>query len=141
MTTAQASLSDRYGSARRRKPPESRRRRQILAAVIGILAMSALAAWYALAPSRTPVNPTTVSYEIVDSTLTVTQMSVVPDSQRAIRCAVQATNENEAVVGFREVTIAPDPAADESQPSHLRVEISTTQLAASGHVESCWFLG
>jgi hypothetical protein len=140
MTTAQAALSDRYGSARRRAPSQSRRW-QILAAVIGILALSAIAAWYALAPSRTPVDPTTVSYDVVDSALTVTHMSVVPDSQRAIECAVQATNENEAVVGFREVTIAPDPAAHGAQPSHLRVEISTTQLAASGHVESCWFLG
>lgn len=141
MSTAQAAIADRYGTARAR-PARPRRRRLLLSGAIGgILLMVLIAAWYAFAPATSPTKPTTVSYEVIDSALTTAHISVVPDAQRSIECAVRATSEHEAVVGFREVEIAPDPAADDARPVHLRVDIATTQLAASGHVDSCWFVG
>lgn len=140
MTTAQAAIAERYGSARPQGPRPPRRRGFAIAAAAGIAVMVALAAWYSFAPRTTPTKPTTIGYEVVDSTLTTAHVSVVPDTERTVECIVQATNEQEAIVGFREVTIDPDPAADESRPVHLRLDIATTQLAASGHVDSCWFL-
>lgn len=141
MSTAQATLADRYGTSGRRAPRTPRRRRaSVIAAAAGIGVLVVLAGWYAFSPSDSPVDPTTISYDVVDSTLTTAHVSVVPDADRTIECIVQATNEQEAIVGFREVTVAPDPAADDARPVELRLDIATTQLAASGHVDSCWFL-
>ncbi|GAA4395286.1 DUF4307 domain-containing protein [Brevibacterium sp. NPDC049920] len=140
MTTAHAAIAERYGSARPPAGRPPRRRGFAIAAAAGIAVMIALAAWYSFAPRTTPTDPTTIGYEVVDSTRTIAHVSVVPDAERTIECIVQATNEQEAIVGFREVTVDPDPAADESRPAQLRLDIATTQLAASGHVDSCWFL-
>ena len=46
----------------------------------------------------------------------------------------------DVVVGFREVTIPARAGTSTSDPVQLDVDIRTTQLAASGHVESCWYV-
>lgn len=142
-------LADRYSS--RSHLPHSRahatgasgpgKQPWIIAALGAALAvMIGLAAWFAFAPARVPDTPKTVSYDVVDASLTVTRFSIVPDESRDIECAVQATNLQEAVVGFREVTIPARAGTSTSDPVQLDVDIRTTQLAASGHVESCWYV-
>lgn len=111
----------------------------IIATVTALLAASGVAAWYGLSPSPTPDGTTTVSYDIVDSTLARTTIAVYPDETRDIICAVRAVNAQEASVGFTEVLIPADPAADRSTPTIVSTDIATTQLAASGHFESCWY--
>lgn len=141
-------VADRYGS-RSRLPhnrthaatASGRKRPWIIAALAAALViMIGLAAWFAFAPARVPDTPKTVSYDVVDAALTVTRFSIVPDETRDIECAVQATNLQEAVVGFREVTIPARAGTSTSEPVQLDVDIRTTQLAASGHVESCWYV-
>lgn len=142
-------VADRYGS--RSRLPHSRahatgasgpgKQPWIIAGLGAALAvLIGLAAWFAFAPARVPDTPKTVSYDVVDASLTVTRFSIVPDESRDIECAVQATNLQEAVVGFREVTIPARAGTSTSDPVHLDVDIRTTQLAASGHVESCWYV-
>ncbi|GAA1369896.1 DUF4307 domain-containing protein [Brevibacterium luteolum] len=142
-------VADRYGS-RSRLPHNGThaatasgrgKRPWIIAALAAALViMIGLAAWFAFAPARVPDTPKTVSYDVVDASLTVTRFSIVPDESRDIECAVQATNLQEAVVGFREVTIPARAGTSTSEPVQLDVDIRTTQLAASGHVESCWYV-
>ena len=142
-------VADRYGS--RSRLPHSRthatgasgpgKRPWIIAALgAAFVVMIGLAAWFAFAPARVPDTPKTVSYDVVDASLTVTRFSIVPDESRDIECAVQATNLQEAVVGFREVTIPARAGTSTSEPVQLDIDIRTTQLAASGHVESCWYV-
>lgn len=110
-----------------------------LATGAALLVASGAAAWYGFAPSPTPEGTVTISYDVVDSTRTTTTIGVYPDQQRDITCAVRAVNEHEAVVGFTEVPIPADPTASRSEPVPIVVDISTTQLASSGHVDSCWY--
>lgn len=142
-------VSDRYGS--RSRLPQHRRQATtasgpgrrpliIIAAVIACAIMIGLAAWFAFAPARVPDTPKTIRYDVVDSSLTRTTISIVPDETRDIGCAVQATNLQEAVVGFREITVPAQADASTSEPVQIDVDIRTTQLAASGHVDSCWYV-
>ena len=142
--TATADLSSRYGgrSSHARPQPSGRRRMSrpaIIGTVIGLAAASGVAAWYGLAPSPTPDGTTDVSYEIVDSTLARATIAVQPDDTRGIVCAVRAVNAHDATVGFTEIDIPADPAADSSTPHVVTTDIATTQLASTGHHESCWY--
>lgn len=143
MTTA-ADLQSRYGGRAPRiqheRTPRGRLTRPaVIGVVVGLIAASAAAAWYGFAPSATPEGTVTISYDVVDSTLTRTTVGVYPDDERDITCTVRAVNEHEAVVGFSEVTIPADPTTDGTEPQTVQVDISTTQLAASGHHETCWY--
>lgn len=141
--TATADLRSRYGGRPPQVRPESSRRRMSRPAIIGTLialaGASGVAAWYGLAPSPTPEGTSDVSYEVVDSTLTRATIAVHPDDTRDIVCAVRAVNAHEATVGFTEVDVPADPAADDSTPQVVTTDIATTQLAATGHHESCWY--
>ena len=141
--TATADLRSRYGGRPPQVRPESSRRRMSRPAIIGTLialaGASGVAAWYGLAPSPTPEGTSDVSYEVVDSTLTRATIAVHPDDTRDIVCAVRAVNAHEATVGFTEVDVPADPAADDSTPQIVTTDIATTQLAATGHHESCWY--
>ena len=142
--TATADLSSRYGGRPSHvSPPPSGRRRMsrpaIIATVVGLAAASGVAAWYGLAPNPTPDGTKDVGYEIVDSTPTRATSCVQPAASRDIVCAVRAVNAHDAVVGFTEIDIPADPAADSSTPQVVTTDIATTQLAASGHHESCWY--
>lgn len=114
-------------------------RRAVIGTVVGLAAASGVAAWYGLAPNPVPDGTATVSYDVVDSTLTRTTIAVYPDESRDIVCAVRAVSDQEATVGFTEIDIPADPAADASTPVVVSTDIITTQLAASGHFESCWY--
>ncbi|WP_180951903.1 DUF4307 domain-containing protein [Brevibacterium jeotgali] len=142
--TATADLSSRYGrrSSHASPQPSGRRRMSrpaIIATVVGLAAASGVAAWYGLAPGPTPDGTKDVSYEVVDSTLTRATIAVQPDDARDIVCAVRAVSVHDAVVGYTEIDVPADPAADSSTPHVVTTDITTTQLAASGHHESCWY--
>ena len=143
VTTA-ADLQSRYGGrAPRIQHERTERRRLSRPAVIGIgvglAAAIGVAAWYSFAPNPTPDGTVTISYDVVDSTLTRTTIGVYPDDERDITCSLRAVSEHEAVVGYTEVTVPADPQSDGSSPVTVSADISTTQLAASGHHESCWY--
>ncbi|MDN5660885.1 DUF4307 domain-containing protein [Brevibacterium aurantiacum] len=128
---------DRYGRVRE---PKRRlgRTAKIIAAVI-VAALIVAIAFVAFRPQTTPTTPRTLDYSVVDSALTQVTVAIFPDQDRDVHCIVQATNEYEAIVGFTEITVPADPAADPNSPRQMGIDLATTQVASSGHVDSCWF--
>ncbi|GAA2086515.1 MULTISPECIES: DUF4307 domain-containing protein [Brevibacterium] len=145
--TAQADLSSRYGKRTPARPPAApgeRGRRPLkrsaaFAVVAALLVACGVTAWFAFAPTGTPQGTKNISYDVVDSTLTLATVSVVPDEERDIVCGVQAVSERDAVVGYVEMEVPADPQADTTRPVTLHAEIATTQLASSGHLDTCWY--
>lgn len=133
-------LPQRYGKkapAGARRPAAVGRRTVWILGVLLALFVAGVG-WYAFAPSSTPTSPQTVSYDVVDSTLTTTTISYIRDPERLVVCGVQATNDMDGVVGYTTVTIPPDPVNTTSYVTEV-VDVRTTQLASSGHVDSCWY--
>ncbi|SDS86957.1 protein of unknown function [Brevibacterium siliguriense] len=137
VTVAPPLHDDRYGRTRRPKRELSRRAKVI--GVIVLAAVVAVIAVWAFSPQASPTTPRTLDYSVVDDSSTRVSVGIFPDQERDVHCIIQATNEQEAVVGFTEVTVPTDPNADPNSPKRVDVDLATTQLAASGHAESCWF--
>ncbi|WP_235346861.1 DUF4307 domain-containing protein [Brevibacterium sp. UCMA 11754] len=128
---------DRYGRVR-----EPKRHLGKTAKIIAVVIVSALIiaiAFVAFRPQTNPTTPKTLDYSVVDSSLTQVTVAIFPDQDRDVHCIVQATNENEAIVGFTEITLPADPAADPNSPRQMDVDLATTQFASSGHADACWF--
>lgn len=136
-TVAPPLHDDRYGRTRRPKR-ELTRRAKIIAGIVLAVMVAVIAVW-AFRPQTNPTTPRTLEYSVVDSSSTQVSVEIFPDQKRDVHCTVQATNENEAIVGFTEVTVPADPSADPNSSKRVDVDLATTQLAASGHVDSCWF--
>lgn len=137
VTVAEPLHDDRYGRAR--KPKRNLSRRAKIIAVAVVVVAIAVIAFVSFRPQTEPTTPRTLDYLVVDSSTTQVSVGIFPDQERDVHCTVQATNENEAVVGFTEVTVPADPNADPNSPKQIDLDLATTQLAASGHVDSCWF--
>lgn len=137
VTVAPPLHDDRYG--RTRKPKRELSRRAKIIAVIVLAVVVAVIAVWAFRPQTNPTTPRTLDYSVVDDSSTHVSVGIFPDQERDVHCIVQATNEDEAVVGFTEVSVPADPSADPNSPKRIDVDLATTQLAASGHVASCWF--
>lgn len=137
VTVAPPLHDDRYG--RTRKPKRELSRRAKIIAVIALAVVVAVIAFWAFRPQTNPTTPRTLDYSVVDDSSTHVSVGIFPDQERDVHCIVQATNEDEAVVGFTEVSVPADPNADPNSPKRIDVDLATTQLAASGHVASCWF--
>ncbi|WP_436326540.1 DUF4307 domain-containing protein [Brevibacterium sp. FAM 27836] len=137
VTVAQPLQDDRYGRPRTHKRGLSRRARII--SVVVLLVVAAVIAVWAFRPQTNPTTPQTLDYSVVDSSATHVSVGIFPDRQRDVHCIVQATNDSEAIVGFTEVTVPASADNDPNSPKRVEVELATTQLAASGHVDSCWF--
>ncbi|MGO2036333.1 MAG: DUF4307 domain-containing protein [Brevibacterium sp.] len=128
---------DRYGRVREPKRRLGRSAR-IIAVIVVALVILAIA-FVAFRPQTTPTTPRTLDYSVVDSSSTQVTVAIFPDRDRDVHCIVQATNDYEAIVGFTEVRVPANAQADPNSPRQLDVDLATTQLAASGHVDSCWF--
>ncbi|WP_137824721.1 DUF4307 domain-containing protein [Brevibacterium sp. 2SA] len=135
--TAADPQSDRYGRSRTPQRRLSRRATIIAAAVIAVAVV--VIGVINFQPSQEPTDPRTLNYEIVDSATTQVSVAIYPDETRSVHCIVQATNDREAIVGFTEVSLEADPQADPTSPKQIDVTLATTQLAASGHADACWF--
>lgn len=136
-TVTEPLQNDRYGRTRGPKRGLGRKARIAVIAVI-ILAVI-VAAFVAFRPKTTPTTARTLDYSVIDSSSTHVTVGIFPDRSRDVHCIVQATNDHEAVVGFTEVMVAADPQANPNSPRQLDIDLATTQLASSGHVDSCWF--
>ncbi|MBE8146143.1 DUF4307 domain-containing protein [Brevibacterium casei] len=135
--TAAEPQGDRYGRARTPRRRLSRRATYLAATVIAVTVV--VIGIFAFQPSTTPTDPKTLGYTVNDSASTTVSVGIYPDRERDVHCIVQATNSNEAIVGFTEVSLPADPQADPTSAQGLTVEVATTQLAASGHADACWF--
>ncbi|GAA0037423.1 MULTISPECIES: DUF4307 domain-containing protein [Brevibacterium] len=135
--TAAEPQGDRYGRARTPRRRLSRRATIIGTAVIAIVVI--IIGVVAFQPPTKPNDPQTVEYTVNDSASTTVTVALYPDRERSVHCIVQATNSNEAIVGFTEVSLDADPQADPTKPRPITVDLATTQLASSGHADACWF--
>lgn len=158
----QKDLATRYGAARgfrddshrygARKP---RRHRVLvtLTAILGLCGLLAGAVWFSFRPGKIPEH-TATQFSAVSPTQARVSIAVVPHASKPLKCAVVATNDFHAVVGYKEVVIPPRAAGEASgtgvdntdthggtdPTQHLRVKVATTQEAANGYIDQCWLM-
>ena len=105
-------------------------------AVLALLLAAAFVAW--LAADRGSQPSAQEKHVQVDSPLQTTlDFEVTRDPRDPVRCAVQAVNDQRAVVGWTEVSL---PAAGEGgeRTTAQRVRLLTTGRAETATVDSCW---
>ncbi|MFT4212013.1 MAG: DUF4307 domain-containing protein [Microbacterium sp.] len=126
--TTQQKLDERYGRTAR-----SRRFWAVFTAV-GVAAMVVVIGWIAISYTEGSTDATTTGYTIDDAhSVTVTfQVTVVAGS--ALACAVEAQDDDHAVVGWR---IVQYPAAS-AQTQSFTETVPTVAAATTGLVDSCW---
>src|SRR5699024_8239466 len=117
VTVAEPLHDDRYG--RPRKPKRSVSRRATIIAAAGVGVATAVNRVVPFRPQTEPTTPRPLDYLVVDTSTTQVSVGIFPDQERDVHCTVQATNENEAVVGFTEATVPADPDADPNSPRQI----------------------
>ena len=105
--------------------------------MVGTLLASLFVVWIVWGNSQKPVAKD-VSFQITDAGHVYADFDLTKDPDQSVTCAMQALNEQHAVVGWREVTIG-HVAEDElnGRTSTHRVPLRTTGIATTAGVESC----
>lgn len=119
-------LDARYG--RRRDP----RRGRLVAIIAGTLLVAATV-FVGLRFADQPVRADTISYEHADAGAITLTFQVTARPGTAVTCGVQALNATRGQVGFTEIDI---PAQGAAQSLHT-VEIATQGEAVSAEVVDC----
>ncbi|HQY34190.1 DUF4307 domain-containing protein [Actinotalea sp.] len=133
MSDASALPAGRYGPA---ADPRSGRRRTMVLAGLGA-ALVAVTVWVGLGVAAQPVTWKDVGFTLDGAASVEVVFDVVRiDPGVAVRCRVQALDQQYAQVGIVTVDVA--PAQDRVQ--RFAVEVATTQAATTGLVDSCWVL-
>lgn len=131
-----ASLSDRYGMRRPARFPWGK------TIVITVFALGVVfIGWLTLGGQDSSPVSKDLSFTVVDASVTKVSVSVLPDPDRTVHCAVQALNSEYGVVGYREISVPPDPDRDSGRPTVFHETVRTTQLAVNGGIDKCWFGG
>ena len=138
-------LAQRYGAGHRTVTRSSRRgpgtRGWVLIAVAATLVSALFIAWVVQAEGQRPVFKD-VSFQVTDAGHAYADFDLTKDPEQTVTCAVQALNEQYAVVGWNEVTIGRVPAEQlNGRTSTHRVPVRTTNLATTAGVNSCWEAG
>lgn len=135
-------LAQRYGGGYRRVNRPRRRgpstRGWIVIAAAATLLASLFVVWIVWGNSQRPVAKD-VSFQITDAGHVYADFDLTKDPDQTVTCAVQALNEQYAVVGWREVTVG--HVADEElngRTSTHRVTLRTTGIATTAGVDTCW---
>jgi hypothetical protein len=125
-------LSSRYGRTRR-----SRRRNLWLfggVALAFVAVFTAWVVWAGLDGARDGVDVQDTAHRIVDDRTVDVSFDLTAPTGVEVACAVQALNEQSAVVGWR---IVEYPASTERFRSYTET-VRTTELATTGLISSCW---
>ena len=94
--------------------------------------------WIVWGGSQKPVFKD-VSFHVADAGHAYADFDLTKDPDQSVTCAVQALNEQYAVVGWREVTIGRVAESElNGRTSTHRVPVRTTNLATTAGVNSCW---
>lgn len=125
-------LDSRYG----RRPRTTRRPLVIGVIVVTLIVAIALVAWWAWDDSQQAPEPENIGYSVTDRYNATVTGAVTPDAERAQRCAVEIRNREQAVVGYTEVDVPPDPSG---QLKRITVDLRTTQEANAGMFTGCWY--
>ncbi|MCC5673121.1 DUF4307 domain-containing protein [Kocuria rhizophila] len=135
-------LARRYGSGHRTVARTPRRgpsgRGWILIAAAATLVSALFVVWIVWGQSQRPVFKD-VGFQITDAAHGYADFDLTKDPEQSVTCAVQALNEQYAVVGWNEVTIGHVPEDQlNGRTSTHRVPVRTTNTATTAGVDSCW---
>ncbi|BDI23571.1 DUF4307 domain-containing protein [Herbiconiux sp. L3-i23] len=137
MTTSSGStlpapdLDERYG-----RTPDSRRRGRLIAWGAGIavaLVFLAWVVWAGLDGTAPKLEVRDTGYQLTESTATA-RFQVTVDPGTAVRCAVQALNEQFEIVGWKVVDL---PPSDERTRGFVET-VRTTMQPNTGLIYRCW---
>lgn len=125
-------LASRYG-----RTPRSRRGDRRLFALVAVAFVAVFAAWViwaGLDGARDGVDVQDTAHQVVDDRTVQVSFDLTVPTGRDAACAVQALNEQSAVVGWLVVEY---PASTERFRSYTET-VRTTELATTGLISSCW---
>jgi hypothetical protein len=122
-------MDDRYG--RNRNP---KRDRYIAFSIAGVLTLAFFAWAISLTLSQTSqVTSRDISYEILSDTSAKVVFEVSRNPGDTAVCAIQVLSQSYAVVGYKEIQIAPS----KGRSTVISAELRTTEKGVSGLVDSC----
>lgn len=102
---------------------------------LGVLTMTAVIVWFAVAATSGRVHWTNTGF-VVDSAEQVTvRFDLVRDPDRAVVCELHALDENKTRIGATRVEVGPA----ESSPSRHTAAVRTVTEATTGYVDFCWY--
>lgn len=130
-----AVLQQRYDRRPRRRL-SARARWSLIGAAL--LAATLFVVWIVQGQSGAPTSKD-VGFDLLSSAEVTADFEVTRDPDQAVRCGVEALNEDWAVVGYDEITLPADPQAERTTAHRLAVR--TTNPAHTARVDSCWNLG
>jgi uncharacterized protein (DUF58 family) len=116
-------------------PPTAavRRRTWWLVGTVGVLAMSAVAVWFALASTTGRVHWVNTGFVVVADNQVDIRFDLRRDPSRAVVCVLEAQDERKSVVGRVEAVVGPSPGS----PSRHVETLRTAGPAVTGYVDSC----
>ncbi|WP_223691038.1 DUF4307 domain-containing protein [Leifsonia poae] len=125
-------IDRRYG----RSPNRKRRDRWWLigAALAFVAVFTAWVFWAGWDNDQADLEATDTAYNIVDAHHVEITFTLNTSTARPVTCAVQALNEDFAIVGWRIVSF---PATETRVTTHSEM-IRTTEPSNTGLISSCW---
>lgn len=129
VTESQDLLAKRYG---KKTPDAKAKKRRSAFALGGVLVFTALVAAFSLA-TYNPLSYKDLSYKIESELSVWVEFEVSAPLGVAVRCDIQALNNQFAVVGFKSVSL---PASQEPVNTYS-IRLNTTELAVTGLVDKC----
>lgn len=102
--------------------------------VLALVLATAFVAWLAGAGSGAP-SFKEASFRDLGTARTSMDFQLTRDPDDTVVCAIQALNDEHAVVGWKEVTVPPTPGENAVRRT---VDLRTTGHAVSATVDSCW---
>lgn len=137
MTTP--TLDQRYGKGRSARHLSKRTWWAVTA--LAVVVCMAFVAWLAYGNSHAP-SYKEVSFDDSRADSVTMDFELTKDDDETVTCAVQALNDQHAIVGWKEIIIGKVPADQLSNDtSSHRVNLRTTSQAHTATVESCWSAG
>lgn len=129
---ASGPLASRYGRTTR-----SRRGNRWLFGAVALAFVAVFAAWVVWAgldSGRDGVDVQDTAHQVVDDRTVTVSFDLTAPAGTDVACAVQALNEQSAVVGWLVVEYPASPERFRSFTETVR----TTELANTGLISSCW---
>lgn len=127
-----AAVAERYG----RTPADSRRR--VVLAVVAALGVVAVivswVVWVGLFSPTASLETRDTGYSIRDDATVDVRFEVTTDAGTPVSCALQALNEQFAIVGWKIVDLPPSDDRTRAFVENIRV----TEPAVTGLIYRCW---
>jgi Domain of unknown function (DUF4307) len=111
----------------------ARRRTWWVVGTVGVVLMSAVAVWFALAATTGRVHWVNTGFVVVADNQVDVRFDLRRDPARSVVCVLEAQDERKSVVGRVEVVV---PPAGRSPSRHVE-SLRTAGPAVTGYVDSC----